>query len=167
MGKNYHDLSGGSLQGIKWWFDKPHSFCTCISKRKKQKFLLKRNSIQYLYELIIGLIKNILPIRGLALSQNTFTELKYQKYTLNIFIWQLNHWKRPNRKRTLPLLLIGLKFEMLMCTTGSTWRWVHCQLCYWESAKDNHQKGLRKVESHSSCLSLPFQTYTGIDAIWK
>lgn len=61
-------------------------FVLALLKGKKQKFLLRRNSIQYLYELIIGLIKNILPIRGWLDLKNTFTELKYQKYTLNIFI---------------------------------------------------------------------------------
>lgn len=61
-------------------------FVLALLKGKNRKFLLKRNSIQYLYELITGLIKNILPIRGWLDLKNTFTELKYQKYTLNIFI---------------------------------------------------------------------------------
>lgn len=79
MGKDDNDLSVGSLQGIKQWFDKPQSLCACISKKRKGKLLLKRNSMQYLYKLIIRFIKNKLAIRELAPCQNTLTELKYQK----------------------------------------------------------------------------------------
>lgn len=142
-------------------------FVLALLKGKNRKFLLKRNSIQYLYELITGLIKNILPIRGWLDLKNTFTELKYQKYTLNIFIWQLSHWKSPNRERMPPLLLIRLKSEMLKCTTGTTGRGAHCQLCYWESCKGWPSEKLRKLGSHSSCFSLPFHTYTSIDVMWK